>query len=71
MFDQSVFLLEINKEKQIKPGKFKNLIKVDNVGGCTSVVPHKGHIYLSSYFVGGYIVRIPKETVDNIDNWIK
>jgi hypothetical protein len=61
-----VYCLKLTK-KNTSIGKFKNLIQVDNVGGCTSVVPHKGHIYLSSYFVGGYIIRILKETVDSID----
>ncbi len=38
-------------------GTFR-LFLVPNVGGCTAVVPFRDHIYLTSYFSGGYIARI-------------
>ena len=50
-----------------KTGHTSQLFVVDGVHGGTTVKPHKEHIYVSSYFVDGFVARIPKQEIDALD----
>jgi hypothetical protein len=50
-----------------KTGRCSRLFVVDGVHGGTTVKPRKDFVYLSSYFVDGYVARVPKRAIDAVD----
>jgi hypothetical protein len=51
-----------------KTGKASRLFVVDGVHGGTTVKPHKGFVYISSYFVDGYVARVSKQAIDALEH---
>ena len=50
-----------------KTGQMSKLFVLDGVPGGTTVKPHKGFVYVSSYLADGFVARVPKQTIDALD----